>query len=323
MKDMGKVMAAGEGAPRQPSSIWRKASASGEGAALPALRRGVTLSPPFLDELRARTLAFGRHRAHGEAHQRRARVEGLLPVPQRKDAELLRQRRERLLPLLRLPGAWRRDPFLTDARACPSWTRSRSWPRPAGMEVPAPDPRAQEKAERAAGLYEVMEAAAELVRGATRRHRGRRGARLSRETGHRGGDPQRFGFGFAPDSRGRLKAALRPSGTTSCRGRPADRARGGEGALRPLPRPADFPDPRPARPRHRLQRPHPRRRRAQISELARHAALRQGPHPLQSRPRRRRPAGGRGVLVVEGQMDVIALDQAGIARRRRPARHRR
>ena len=30
----------------------------------------------------------------------------------------------------------------------------------AGMEVPAPDPRAQERAERAAGLYEVMEAAA-------------------------------------------------------------------------------------------------------------------------------------------------------------------
>src|SRR3546814_13535587 len=30
----------------------------------------------------------------------------------------------------------------------------------AGMAVPAPDPRAQAKAERAAGLYEVMEAAA-------------------------------------------------------------------------------------------------------------------------------------------------------------------
>ena len=29
----------------------------------------------------------------------------------------------------------------------------------AGMEVPAPDPRAQERAERAAGLYEVMAAA--------------------------------------------------------------------------------------------------------------------------------------------------------------------
>ena len=30
----------------------------------------------------------------------------------------------------------------------------------AGMEVPAPDPRAMAKAERAAGLYEVTEAAA-------------------------------------------------------------------------------------------------------------------------------------------------------------------
>ena len=54
----------------------------------------------------------------------------------------------------------------------------------AGMEVPAPDPRAQERAERAAGLYEVMEAAAALVRGAARRRsRAARRAPISSKRG--------------------------------------------------------------------------------------------------------------------------------------------
>ena len=63
-----------------------------------------------------------------------------------------------------------------------------------------------------------------------------------------------------------------------------------------------------------LRRPHPRRRRAQISQLARHAALRQGPHALQPRPRRpgqpRRQAADRG-------RRLYGRDRA------RPRRHRR
>ena len=63
----------------------------------------------------------------------------------------------------------------------------------------------------------------------------------------------------------------------------------------------------------RVRRPHDRRGRAKISQLPRHAALRQGPHALQSRPRRRPPRARPGrVIVVEGYMDVIALAQAGI-----------
>ena len=58
-----------------------------------------------------------------------------------------------------------------------------------------------------------MEAAAALVRRAARRHRGRRGARLSRGARHQPRRRRRkFGFGFAPDSRGKLKAALKQFG---------------------------------------------------------------------------------------------------------------
>src|SRR3546814_2736190 len=53
--------------------------------------------------------AVGRGRARGQACPRRAGMEGLLPFSQRKDAELLRQRRQGLLSLLRMRRAWRRD----------------------------------------------------------------------------------------------------------------------------------------------------------------------------------------------------------------------
>jgi len=49
--------------------------------------------------------------------------------------------------------------FLTDARGLAFMDAVKELADQAGMEVPAPDPRAQAKAERAAGLYEVMEAA--------------------------------------------------------------------------------------------------------------------------------------------------------------------
>ena len=71
----------------------------------------VTLSTAWLDELRARTMLSAVIAPCGQADPRRARVEGVLPVPQRKDAELHRQRRQGLLPLLRLRRARRRDPL--------------------------------------------------------------------------------------------------------------------------------------------------------------------------------------------------------------------
>src|SRR3984885_5041851 len=48
--------------------------------------------------------------------------------------------------------------FLTDARGLAFMDAVKELADQAGMDVPAPDPRAQAKAERASGLYEVLEA---------------------------------------------------------------------------------------------------------------------------------------------------------------------
>ncbi|MDE2302590.1 MAG: DNA primase [Sphingomonadales bacterium] len=78
----------------------------------------------------------------------------------------------------------------------------------AGMELPAPDPRIAKQAEAQAGLHEVMAAAQEWF---VARLAAPEGARARAYLATRGFDAhtiQRFGFGYAPEGRQALKAAL-------------------------------------------------------------------------------------------------------------------
>src|SRR4051812_45789710 len=78
----------------------------------------------------------------------------------------------------------------------------------AGMDVPAPDPRAQEQAERTASLTDVM---AEVAKYYTDQLNGLAGANAREYLKRRGIDTataQRFGLGLAPDNRTALKRAL-------------------------------------------------------------------------------------------------------------------
>ncbi|MEO5809962.1 MAG: DNA primase, partial [Sphingomicrobium sp.] len=102
--------------------------------------------------------------------------------------------------------------FLTDAKGMAFMDAVKELAGKAGMEVPAGDPRDKEKQERSAGLYDVMTAAqawfAENLNGID-------GAPTRAYLSARGIDAAaiaRFGLGFAPDSRGKLKAALNSFG---------------------------------------------------------------------------------------------------------------
>ncbi len=248
----------------------------------------MTLSPHWLDELRARTSLSAVIGAIGEAHPRGARVEGLLPVPQREDAELHGQRREGLLPLLRLRRAWRRDP-LPDRRARPALHG-----RGQGACRARPAWRSRRRSARPRARRTHVRRCTTSWRRASTGSPSSSPASKAREA--RAYLKKR---GIEPSDRRRASAsASRPTAATSSRaalstlgedklvetgllikpdeGETYDRFRGR--LMIPI---------RDARGRvHRLRRPHPRRRRAQISQLARHAAVRQGPHALQPRPRR-------------------------------------
>jgi DNA primase len=78
----------------------------------------------------------------------------------------------------------------------------------AGMDMPAPDPRAAERAERQNGLHDVMAAAESRFREQLAGIEGAEARAYLKKRGMSDELATAFGLGFAPDSRGKLKTAL-------------------------------------------------------------------------------------------------------------------
>src|SRR4051794_31088698 len=98
--------------------------------------------------------------------------------------------------------------FLTDQRGMPFMDAVKELASKAGMDVPAPDPQAKERADRAASLTDVM---GEVARWYAEQLQGIAGGDAREYLKRRGIDHatvQRFGIGLAPDSRSALKRAL-------------------------------------------------------------------------------------------------------------------
>ena len=102
--------------------------------------------------------------------------------------------------------------FLTDARGLPFIDAVKELAGKAGMDVPAADARAQEKAAQTTALTDVMAAAQRWFADTLASPEG---ADARAYLTGRGIDPavaQRFGLGLAPNARNRLKAALNSFG---------------------------------------------------------------------------------------------------------------
>ena len=98
--------------------------------------------------------------------------------------------------------------FLTDQRGMQFMDAVKELAAKAGLEVPAPDPKARERAERASTLTDVM---AEVAAWYSEQLNGLAGAEARDYLKRREIDAatvQRFGLGLAPDSRSALKRAL-------------------------------------------------------------------------------------------------------------------
>lgn len=102
--------------------------------------------------------------------------------------------------------------WMTDQRGLPFIDAVKELAQAAGLDMPEQDRRAAEKAERAKGLHELMGDAATWF---TERLGGIEGAEARAVLQRRGITPETarsFGLGFAPDSRGKLKEALKSYG---------------------------------------------------------------------------------------------------------------
>lgn len=102
--------------------------------------------------------------------------------------------------------------WMTDQRGLSFMDAVKELADAAGMQVPAADPKAAAKAERANTLYDVMTAAQDWF---VTQFQGLEGAEARAYCERRGLKPETikaFGIGFAPDSRGKLKEALKHFG---------------------------------------------------------------------------------------------------------------
>lgn len=273
----------------------------------------MTLSPAFLDELRARTSLSGVIAPSVKLTKAGREFKACCPFHAEKTPSFTINDEKGFYHCFGCGAHGDAIRFLTDARGLPFMDAVKELAAKAGMDVPAPDPRSRERQEQSAGLYDVMAAAQawfveqlDGIDGA--------GARdYLKQRGITAATRQKFGFGFAPDARGKLKSALASAGNANLV----------EAGL--LIAPDDEREPY-DRFRGRLTYPIKDQRGRVIAFSARILGpgepkyLNSPDTPLFDKGRTlfnldlAGPASraAQRLLVVEGQMDAIALDQAGI-----------
>jgi DNA primase len=99
--------------------------------------------------------------------------------------------------------------WMTDQRGLPFMDAVKELAAAAGMEMPAPDPRLAKRAEKAKSLHDVTAAAQSWFEEQLAGSEGADARSYLQKRGLTAATGRAFGFGFAPDSRGKLKAGLR------------------------------------------------------------------------------------------------------------------
>jgi len=273
----------------------------------------MSLSPAFLDELRARTVLSAVIAPSVKLLRAGREWKACCPFHNEKTPSFTVNDDKGFYHCFGCGAHGDAIRFLTDNRGMQFMDAVKELAAKAGLDVPAPDPQARERAERTSTLTDVM---AEVAKWYVEQLQGIAGADAREYLKRRGMDAattQRFGFGLAPDSRNALKRALEKLGEDKLvetgmlikpdEGETYDRFRGrlmipirdarsrviafggrilGEGEPKYLNSP-DTPLFDKGRTLYNIDRAGPASRSA------------------------------RRLIVVEGYMDVIALDRAGIA----------
>jgi DNA primase len=98
--------------------------------------------------------------------------------------------------------------WMTDQRGLAFMDAVKELASQAGLDLPAPDPRAAARAEERAGLHEVMAAAQDWFKASLAEPHGARARTYLQSRGFDGHTIDRFGFGYAPEGRQSLGQAL-------------------------------------------------------------------------------------------------------------------
>ncbi|MCY7281797.1 MAG: DNA primase, partial [Sphingomonas bacterium] len=175
----------------------------------------MSLSQAFLDELRARTTLSAIIAPSVKLTKAGREYKACCPFHQEKTPSFTINDEKGFYHCFGCGAHGDAIRFLTDARGLPFIDAVKELAGKAGMEVPAQDPQSRQRQEQSVGLYDVMTAAqawfADQLAGID--GAGARAYLVAR--GISAAATLRFGIGFAPDSRGKLKAALASFGEDS------------------------------------------------------------------------------------------------------------
>ena len=168
----------------------------------------MSLSPQFLDELRARTLLSALIGRSVKIQRAGREFKACCPFHNEKTPSFTINDEKHFYHCFGCGAHGDAIRFLTDARGLSFMDAVKELADAAGMEVPPADPRAQAKAERAKDLYDVMEAASHWFEEQLGGIEGAEARAYLQKRGITDATRRKFNFGFAPDSRGKLKGAL-------------------------------------------------------------------------------------------------------------------
>ena len=168
----------------------------------------MTLSPAFLDELRARTTLSALIAPTVKLTKAGREFKACCPFHSEKTPSFTVNDEKGFYHCFGCGAHGDAIRFLTDARGLPFIDAVKELAASAGLDVPAQDPRMRDQAERSADLTDVMAAAqgwfAEQLQGID----GGEARRYLAQRGIDAGTIARFGLGLAPNGRNKLKAAL-------------------------------------------------------------------------------------------------------------------
>lgn len=172
----------------------------------------MSLTPAFLDELRARTLLSGLVAKTVKLQKAGREFRACCPFHNEKTPSFYVNDDKGFYHCFGCGAHGDAIRWMTDQRGLPFIDAVKELAQAAGLDLPEQDRRAAEKAERAKGLHEVMADAAAWF---AERLNGIEGAEARNVLKRRGISEETartFGLGFAPDSRGKLKEALKAYG---------------------------------------------------------------------------------------------------------------
>jgi len=172
----------------------------------------VSLSPAFLDELRHRTLLSGLIAKTTKLQKAGREFRACCPFHNEKSPSFYVNDDKGFYHCFGCGAHGDAIRWLTDNRGLPFIDAVKELAQAAGMDMPAQDRRAAEKAERAKGLHEAMGDAAAWFTDQLQGIAGGEARAVLDRRGIKAETARTFGLGFAPDSRGKLKEALKDYG---------------------------------------------------------------------------------------------------------------